>query len=101
MGVGRDRGDLRVRHGDLGVVGGEIQVLLMLLGAVVPAREREDQGVIALDLAELARDVLVVGQLVVGKRAAGTMSWRMICSCPGFESRGLLSPTGPLATGSN
>ena len=43
----------------------------MLLGAVVPAREREDQGVLALDLAELSREVLVVGQLVVGEGAAG------------------------------
>ena len=43
----------------------------MLLGAVVTAREREDQGVVALDLAELSRNVLVIGQLVVGEGAAG------------------------------
>ena len=42
----------------------------MLLGAVVPAREREDQGVLALDLAELASTVLVIGQFVVWKGAA-------------------------------
>src|SRR5271168_363965 len=71
MGVGRDRGNPRVGHCDLGVVGGELEVLLVLLGAVVPAREREDQGVLALDLAELSRNVLVIGQLVIGKGAAG------------------------------
>ena len=62
---------LRVGHRDLGVVGGELEVLLVLLGAVVAAREREDQGVVALDLAELSRNVLVIGQLVVGEGAAG------------------------------
>src|SRR3954463_16582705 len=71
MAVGRDGGDLRVAHGDLGVVGRELEVLLVLLGAVVPAREREDQGVVALDLAELSRKALVIGQLVVGEGAAG------------------------------
>ena len=43
----------------------------MLLRAVVPTREREDQGVVALDLAELMSDALVIGQLVVGEGAAG------------------------------
>ena len=71
MGVGRDGGDLRVGHRDLGVVRGELEVLLVLLGAVVPAREREDQRVVALDLAELSTSVLVIGQLVVGEGAAG------------------------------
>ena len=71
MGVGRDRGDLRVGDCDLGVVGGELEVLLVLLWAVVPAREREDQGVLALDLAELSSNALVIGQLVVGEGAAG------------------------------
>ena len=71
MVVGRDRGDLGVGHGDLRVERGELQMLLVLLRAVVAAREREDQRVVALQLAELARRVRVVGQLVVGKRAAG------------------------------
>jgi hypothetical protein len=71
VGVGRDRGDLRVGHRDLGIVGGEIEVLLVLLGAVVSARQGEDQGIVALDLAELARDAFVVGQLVVGEGSAG------------------------------
>ena len=41
----------------------------MLLGAVVAAGEGQDQGVVALNLAEPPRDVLVVGELVVGERA--------------------------------
>ena len=46
-------------------------MLLVLLRAVVAAREREDQGVVALQLAELARHFRVIGQLVVGNDAAG------------------------------
>src|SRR3954454_19610477 len=42
-------------------------MLLVLLGAVVAAREREDQGIIALNLAQAARRVRVIGQLVVRK----------------------------------
>ena len=71
MVVGRDRGDLRVGHGDLRIERGELEVLLVLLRAVVAAREREDQGIVALQLAELSGDALVVGQLVVGERGAG------------------------------
>src|SRR3954452_21646618 len=69
--VGADRDDLGVGDGDLRIVGGELVVLLVLLGAVVAAREREDQGIVALQLAEPARDVLVIGQLVIGERGAG------------------------------
>ena len=69
--VGRDRDDLGVGHGDLRVERGELEVLLVLLRAVVAAREREDQRVVALELAEPPGDVRVVGQLVVGERAAG------------------------------
>ena len=50
--VGRDRGDLGVGHGDLRIERGELQVLLVLLRAVVAAREREDQRIVALQLAE-------------------------------------------------
>ena len=46
-------------------------MLLVLLGAVVPAGEGEDERVVALDLAEAAHSVHVIGQLVVGKSAAG------------------------------
>ena len=46
-------------------------MLLVLLRAVVAAREREDEGVVALQLAEPARDILVIGQLVVGEGGAG------------------------------
>src|SRR5256885_13111424 len=71
MVVGRDRGDPGVRHGDLRVERGELQMLLVLLRAVVAAREREDQRVVALQLAEPAWRARVIGQLVVGKAAAG------------------------------
>jgi hypothetical protein len=46
-------------------------MLLVLLRAVMAAREREDQRVIALQLAESAQCARVVGQLVVGKGASG------------------------------
>ena len=59
MVVGRDRGDLGVGDGDLRVERRELEVLLVLLGAVVAAGERQDQRVVALDLAEPARDASV------------------------------------------
>src|SRR5215207_431828 len=71
MVVGGDRGDLGIGHGDLGIEGGELEVLLVLLWAVVAAREREDEGVVALKLAEPPRDLRMIGQLVVRERAAG------------------------------
>ena len=54
--VGRDRGDLGVGDGDLRIERGELEVLLVLLRAVVAAREREDHRIVALQLAERARD---------------------------------------------
>ena len=69
--VGRDRGDLGVGHRDLRVEGGELEMLLVLLRAVVAAGEGEDQRVVALDLAQLRGRVRVVGQLVVGEGRAG------------------------------
>ena len=71
MGRRCDRHDLGVAHRDLWIERGELEVLLVLLWAVHPAREREDQGVVALKVAELPRDALLVGQLVVRERAAG------------------------------
>src|SRR5215211_2680375 len=47
MVVGCDRGDLGVGDGDLRIVRGELEVLLVLLGAVVAARERQDERVVA------------------------------------------------------
>jgi hypothetical protein len=46
--VRRDRGDLRVGDRYLRIERGELQMLLVLLRAVVAAREREDQRVVAL-----------------------------------------------------
>jgi hypothetical protein len=50
--VGRDGGDSGVGDGDLGMERGELEMLLVLLRAVVTAREREDQRIVALQLAE-------------------------------------------------
>jgi len=46
--VGRDRGDLTVRHRDLRVEGGEFQMLLVFFWAIVAARECQDQWILAL-----------------------------------------------------
>ena len=59
--VGSDRGYLSVRHRDLRVKSGEFQMLLVLLWAVMAARQREDQRVIALEFAELAQRACVIG----------------------------------------
>jgi hypothetical protein len=52
MDVGRGRGHLGVGDCDLGIEGGELEVLLVLLRAVVGASECEDQRIVALQLAE-------------------------------------------------
>jgi hypothetical protein len=62
---------LGVGHGDPRIERGEVQVLLVLLRAVVTARQREDQWIVALQLAELSGDALMVRQLVIGERGAG------------------------------
>ena len=59
--VGRDRRHLGVGDGDFRIEGGQFEVLLVLLRAVVAARESEDQRIVALQLTEPARDVLGVG----------------------------------------
>jgi hypothetical protein len=46
--VGSDRSNLGVRHRDLWVERGEFQMLLVLLWAIVAARKREDQRIVAL-----------------------------------------------------
>jgi hypothetical protein len=53
----RDGGDLGVGDGDLGIERGQLEVLLVLFGAVVAAREGEDEGVVALQLAEPAHGI--------------------------------------------
>jgi hypothetical protein len=68
--VGGDRGDLGVGDVDLRVVGGQLQVLLVLFGAVVASREREDQRIATLDPAERADGAGVIGQRVIGEDAA-------------------------------
>jgi len=75
--VGGDGCYLSVRHGDLRVERRQFPMLLVLLGAVVSARERENQWISALQLAELARLARMVGQFVVGETPPGTISERM------------------------
>src|ERR1700758_2228248 len=87
--VGGDRGDLSVSHRDLGIKRGEFQMLLVFLRAVVAAREREDQRIVALKLAELAQFARVIGQFVVGENA----SWHNIRT---HDSTPPMSPWGYL-----
>src|ERR1700722_3249567 len=68
--VGRDRDDLGVRDGDLRVVGGQLQVLLVVFGAEVAAGQEQDHRVDALQLAQLAPRLGVVGELVVREHPA-------------------------------
>ena len=69
--VGGDRDDLSVRHGDLGVERSDFQMLLVLFRAIVAARQREDERIVALQLAEFAQFARVIGQFVVGENASG------------------------------
>jgi hypothetical protein len=68
--IGGDRCNLRVCHGDLWVKRGKLQMLLVFFRAVMAARERQDEGVITLEVAELARCACVIGQLIVRKNGA-------------------------------
>jgi hypothetical protein len=69
--VGGDGDDLGVGDGDLRVVGGQLEVLLVVLRAVAAAREYEDHRVGPLQLAQPPPGLGVVGQLVVGEDPAG------------------------------
>ena len=70
MVVGSDGGDLRVGHRDLGVVGRQLEVLLVLFRAVVAARQGEDQRITALKLAERTHRAGVVRKSVIREDAA-------------------------------
>jgi hypothetical protein len=50
---------------------GQLQMLLVLFRAVMAARKRQDQRIIALDLAEPARCARLIGQLIVRKNVSG------------------------------
>jgi hypothetical protein len=69
--VGGDGHDLSVCDSDLRVERGEFQMLLVFFWAVVAARKRQNQGIVALQLAELAQFVRVIGQFEVRKNSAG------------------------------
>jgi hypothetical protein len=59
--VGRDRDDLCVGDGDLGIVRGELQVLLVFLRSVVAPREQQDHRIVALQLTEPPPHARVIG----------------------------------------
>jgi hypothetical protein len=69
--VRRDRHDAGVGDGELGLQRRELEVLLLVLRAVVPASEHQDERVVALKLAQPASLPRVVRQLVVGGAAPG------------------------------
>src|SRR4051812_18615297 len=69
--VSGDRSDLCISHCDLGIKRREFQMLLVFLGAVVAARERQDQWIVPLKLAKPAKFPRVIGQLVVRKNTSG------------------------------
>src|SRR6266516_6644764 len=68
--VGGDGGDLGVGHRHLRVVSRQLQVLLVLLGTVVAARQGQDQRITALKLAERPHRPGVVGESVIREDAA-------------------------------
>ena len=59
--IGGDRNNLGVCHSDFRIKRGKFQMLLVFLRAVVAARKRQDQGIIALEFAESALYTLVIG----------------------------------------
>jgi hypothetical protein len=67
MVVRGDSNDPGVSDRDLRIKRREFQVLLVFLGAVVTSRQRENQRILALQLAQLARCTQVIGKLEVGK----------------------------------
>src|ERR1700733_3057863 len=69
--IGGDGDNLCVSHGDLRVKCGKLQMLLVFFRAVMAARKRQNQGIIALEFAEPARGVGVIGQLIVRKNVSG------------------------------
>jgi hypothetical protein len=71
MRVGRDGGQPRAAHTDLRLDRSELKVLMVLLRAVVTARERQDQWVVALDLAQPSDDAILIGELVIRERRTG------------------------------
>ena len=69
--IGGDRDNLGICHSDLRIKRGKLQMLLVFFRAVVAARKRQDQGIIALEFAELARRARMIGQLIVRKNVSG------------------------------
>src|SRR5262249_54719451 len=69
--VGRDGDDLRVGDGDPRIEGRELEMLLVVLRAEVATREDDDHGIAALELAEAAARLGVIGELVVREGGSG------------------------------
>ena len=69
--IGGDGHYLGVSDSDLGIKGSKIQMLLVLFRAVMAARERQYERVIALEFAEPARCARVIGLLIIRKNGSG------------------------------
>ena len=69
--ISGDRDNLGVSHSDFRIKRGKFPMLLVFLRAVMAARKRQDQGIIALEFTESARRARVIGQLIVRKNASG------------------------------
>jgi hypothetical protein len=57
-------------HRNLRIKRGKIQMLLVFFRAVMTARKRQDQGIVALEFTEPARCARVIGQIIVGKNVS-------------------------------
>ena len=73
MVIGGNHNNLRVCHRNFRIKRGKVQMLLVFLRAVMAARKRQNQGIIALKFAEPAQCARVIGQLIVGKNVSGTL----------------------------
>jgi hypothetical protein len=70
MVVGGDGGRLGVGHRDLRVGGRQLEVLLVLFGAVVAPRQGEDERIAAPELAERTHRAEVIGEGVIREDTA-------------------------------
>src|SRR5581483_2041114 len=68
--IGGDGDNLRVRHGDLRIKRGQLQMLLVFFRAVMAARKRQDEGIVTLKFAKAAQCARVIGQLKVRKNGS-------------------------------
>jgi hypothetical protein len=86
--VGRDGDDPGVRDVDLRMKRCQLQMLLMLLRTLVPTGERQDERVVALELAQPPVRAGVVEQLVIGEDSTGDDVGTHVTPSVGRERRG-------------